>query len=226
MADNSKQLVYDVFCGAGGATKGYKQLGLVVIGIDNKPQPRYCGDGFILMDALEFLGRYISGGYREALFFHASPPCQAYSESAKQWRIGGRVYSDMIGDIRELLKKTGRPYIIENVRNAPLVDPFMLNGAKFGLKVARKRYFETSFEIPFELMPPDKPAVRMGRPVREGDVIQPVGHFSGVEYAKRQMGIDWMVQSELAQAIPPAYTEYIGSKCLYHLGKNGTQNFL
>ena len=101
-------------------------------------------------------------------------------------------------------------YIIENVPGSPLIDPIFLNGYMFGLLVHRPRYFECNFYVRQpEIIKPPKP-VKMGRPVKEGDIIQPVGHFSNVEYARKQMQIDWMSVKELAQAIPPAYTRYVG----------------
>jgi DNA (cytosine-5)-methyltransferase 1 len=208
------ELLYDVYCGGGGATRGYQQAGFRVIGIDNKPQPRYCGDGFIQMDAMEFFRRYLLGEYEEASAFHASPPCQAYSLAGTQWRKSGVEYPDLVAETREALVKTGKPYIIENVPGAPLIDPIVLNGAMFGLLVHRKRLFETNFPLPFVLLPQNKKPVKMGRPVKQGDVIQPVGNFSNVQYAREQMGIDWMTQAELAQAIPPAYTEWIGKRLM------------
>ena len=96
-----------------------------------------------------------------------------------------------------------------------MINPTILNGALFGLRVRRTRLFETSFPMPLVLRPPEEPSnFRMGRPVKEGDIIVPVGHFSNVDYARRVMGIDWMTGKELTQAIPPAYTEYIGNQIM------------
>lgn len=80
----------------------------------------------------------------------------------------------------------------------------------FGLRIHRPRLFETSFPLPLMLEPYQKP-VKMGRAVKCGDVVQPVGHFAGVNYVAREMGCEWMGQKELAQAIPPAYTRWIGA---------------
>jgi DNA (cytosine-5)-methyltransferase 1 len=200
----------DLFCGAGGAAVGYHRAGFTdITGIDNRPMPRYPFN-FIQADALEYLAEH---GH-EYDVIHASPPCQKYTKSAKQWRANGKEYPDLVDKTRRLLQATGKPYVIENVKEAPLVDPVMLNGAMFGLLVHRDRYFESGIPLSFVLMPQNQRPVKMGRPVNEGDVIQPVGHFSGVPYAREQMGIDWMTQGELAQAIPPAYTEYIGRQLL------------
>ena len=84
----------------------------------------------------------------------------------------------------------------------------------FGLLVHRPRYFECSFSIEQPYIPDTKQPVKMGRPVKEGDIIQPVGHFSGVKYAQEQMEINWMGQKELSQAIPPAYTKWIGERLM------------
>jgi len=107
---------------------------------------------------------------------------------------------------------SGKYYVIENVPNSPLINPVLLNGAMFGLRVHRIRLFECSFDVPFVLLPQNKKPIKMGRPaINNDDVIQPVGHLSGVDYAREVMGLDWyMTQGEIAEAIPPAYTEYIG----------------
>jgi DNA (cytosine-5)-methyltransferase 1 len=138
--------------------------------------------------------------------------------AGQQWRASGKEYPDLIAQTRELLIKTGKPYVIENVPGAPLINPTVMNGALFGLNLRRTRCFETSYPVPLLLMPTQrKSKFRMGRPIVEGDDITPVGHFSNVSYAKRQMQIDWMTQAELAQAIPPAYTEWIGRQLMARL---------
>ena len=76
-----RPLLYDLFCGAGGCSYGYMLAGFRVIGVDNKPQPRHRGDGFIQMDAFEFLDSYHSGEFEPAVAFHASPLCVCYHES-------------------------------------------------------------------------------------------------------------------------------------------------
>jgi DNA (cytosine-5)-methyltransferase 1 len=205
-----KPRLLDLYCCAGGATCGYQRAGFYVVGVDIAPQPHYIGDEFVQSDALAYLREH--GHEFDAI--HASPPCQEYTKAAQQWRTFGKEYPDMVGQTREALKAAGKPYVIENVPGAPLVNPVILNGAMFGLLVHRVRLFECSFEVPFFLLPQLKRPVKMGRAVVEGDVIQPVGHFSGADYARRQMGIDWMNKAELAQAIPPVYCEYIGKQLL------------
>lgn len=222
-------MILDTYCCAGGCSRGYSDAGFEVVGVDIVRQPRYpypmvVGDSLFALESLiegDVIVASDGVAYRLDDFdaIHASPPCQAYSKSTGQWRNSGREYPDLIAPTRELLIKTGKPYVIENVPGAPLRNPTMLNGAMFGMLVHRDRYFETNFDIPFFLTPMGKKPTKMGRPVKDGDVIIPVGHFSSVDYARKQMGIDWMSQYELAQAIPPKYTEYIGKYLIDHLEK-------
>jgi DNA (cytosine-5)-methyltransferase 1 len=200
----------DLFCCAGGAGEGYRQAGFQVLGVDISAQPKNPHE-FVMADAIEYLKEH---GHKFDLI-HASPPCQAYTKAGKQWRKEGRKYPDLIEKTREALQSVGKPYVIENVPGAPLVNPILLNGSFFGIKVHRPRYFETSWKIEQPKVPAMKP-VKMGRPIREGDIVQPVGHFSGVRYAAREMGLPWMGQKELAQAIPPAYTRWVAESFLSH----------
>jgi len=198
----------DLYCCAGGAGEGYRLAGFDVTGVDICQQPKN-PHRFILADALEYLRQH--GHEYDAI--HASPPCQAYTKATKQWRKEGREYVDLIAATREALIASGKPWIIENVPGAPLRSPVLLNGSVFGIRVHRPRYFETSFFLEQPSVPTMKP-VKMGRPIREGDIVQPVGHFSGVRYAAREMGLPWMGQGELAQAIPPAYTRWIAERLI------------
>jgi DNA (cytosine-5)-methyltransferase 1 len=196
----------DLYCKAGGSSQGYSDAGFEVYGVDIEPQTHYPFT-FYQADALEFLRDH--GHEFDAI--HASPPCLRYTQAAAQWRKKGKFYPDLVDPTREMLKAIGKPYIIENVSGAPLINPIVLNGAFFGLKVRRTRYFELSFELPFFLIPKEgKSKFRMGRAPTPGDIIVPVGHFTGIDYAKKEMRIDWMNRSEITQAIPPLYTEWIG----------------
>jgi len=188
-----------------------------VVGVDLAPQKNYPFE-FHQADALAYCREHGA----EFDVIHASPPCQAYSMAGRQWRSEGREYPDMVAETRAALQATGKPYIIENVPGSPLINPTVLNGAFFKMRVRRVRWFETSFAMPFMLIPPEGPShFRMGRPVKEGDIIVPVGHFSNVPYARREMGIDWfMTRDEVREAIPPAFTEFIGrSISLYILDR-------
>jgi DNA (cytosine-5)-methyltransferase 1 len=204
--------ILDLYCKAGGAGYGYYQAGFDVVGVDIEPQPHFPFE-FYQSDAIEYLEKHWMGF--DAI--HASPPCQEYSKAAQQWRTAGKEYPDLVEQTRKALIETRKPYIIENVPGSPLINPITLNGSIFGLLVHRPRLFETNFPINQPLIPKVKKPVKMGRPVKEGDIIQPVGHFSGVAYARKQMQIDWMNVHELAQAIPPAYTKWIGDILMQHL---------
>ena len=199
----SRPRLLDLFSGEGGAGYGYHLAGFDVVGVDIAPQPRYPFE-FHQGDALE----YVAAHGHEFDAIHASPPCQGYSATRF---IRGNEHPDLVGPTRELLQASGKPYVIENVAGAPLLNPITLVGSMFGLRTMRPRLFECSFPVPFVLAPP--PAARhagMGRPPKDGEYIHIVGNFSDVAYARRAMGIEWMTQHGLSQAIPPAYTEYIG----------------
>lgn len=222
----------DLFCCAGGCTKGYQRAGFYVAGVDIEPQPRYCGNAFVLMDAIDALEALLAGDFitdttggrwylSDFAVFGASPPCEGYSKAAKQWRMVGREYPDLVAATRDALLATGKPFVIENVPGAPLINPVFINGAMFDMNIHRPRPFEIhGFEVPFFLQSPPRRPIKMGRKVRPGDVLQPVGHFSGVEYAREQMDLPWMTQEELAHAIPPAYTQWIGDRLMDLLQKN------
>lgn len=181
---------------------GYFRAGFDVVGIDNRPQPRYPFP-FIQADALNPPVRL-----SDFDAIHASPPCQAYSRAQK---LRKNQHPDLIAPTREMLQAAGRPYIIENVPGAPLRNPLLLCGTMFDLKTYRHRLFETSFEMPWAWHPAHgRTSVKMGRAVKEGDFIQVVGNFSGAEYARRAMGTPWMTKDEMREAIPPAFTEWIG----------------
>lgn len=200
----------DLFCGAGGAAYGYHLAGFdEIVGVDIKPQPRYPFE-FIQADALEFP----TNGF-DAI--HASPPCQAYSDLKHRT---GRDYPDLIEPIRDLLWASGLPYVIENVEGAPLVEPLLLCGTMFpALKVLRHRLFESNVPM---LAPGDHPKHPLvhtkdkrkdhyGQPYRPWDYVSVNGGGnSTVQAAAVAMGIGWMTKAELNEAIPPAYTRWVG----------------
>lgn len=221
----NKPILLDTFCKAGGCTKGYQRAGFYVVGADIEPQPHYCGDEFIQADALEYLATADLSRY---VAIHASPPCQAYSEATPMAHRAN--HPDLIAPVRELLQATGKPYVIENVESARahLIEPVKLCGSMFGLHLWRHRYFEI-WPRPFALLPPCAHKHAVVPALIDGDmrnVQTPVlctGGGDGQRAARRThrprqpvkeirwaMEIDWMTQSELTEAIPPAYTEWIG----------------
>lgn len=222
----TKPILLDLFSGAGGCSKGYQMAGFYVVGVDINPQPRYIGDDFVQMDALEALRILIAGGYligkdgkeyylRDFDLVAASPPCQFASvETPLAYRSNHKNY---IPETRQLLQATGKPYIIENVENARmhLVNPVLLCGTMFGLNIWRHRYFEISTNNLF-LVPTcnhsQLPVLITGitrRKPEEG------GRFEyTVQQCRDASGLDWMTRKELDQAIPPAYTQWIGQQLL------------
>lgn len=208
----------DAFCGAGGAARGYQMAGFHVTGVDIKPQPRYAGDVFVQGDALEYVREH--GHEFEAI--HASPPCQCYSRGTKQSKTAD-LHPDLIEETRAALLATGRPYVIENVGDARvwLRSPFMLCGSMFPeLRTYRHRLFESSV---FVLAPSHRRhVVRTPRSnvYVPGMFMTVYGHVSPVEKAREVMGIDWpMTQREVTEAIPPAYTRFVGEQLLAALGE-------
>jgi DNA (cytosine-5)-methyltransferase 1 len=205
----SRPVALDLCCKAGGAGMGYWLAGYDMVGVDIEPQKRY-PFRFIQADALTFP----LTGFD---LIHASPICKDYSATAV---LNDASYPRQIEAFRDRLASSGIPYVIENVPGAPLRSPVVLCGAMFpGLRVYRHRLFEASFRIPAPPEPEHRwPLAKMGRPVRPGEFMQPVGHFSDVAAARAAMGIVWMVRDELAQAIPPAYTLHVGRAALAVLG--------
>lgn len=201
----SRPRLLDLFCGAGGCSVGYHRAGFEVVGVDVKYQPNYPYE-FHQGDALEYLREH--GHEFDAI--HASPPCQAYSVTNS---LHGNEHPQLLEPVRELLIATGKPYVIENVVGAPM-DPFItLCGSSFGLNVRRHRRFESSHvlfapECRHDLYPEPIEVVGMGGPSPRHRKPR------GLSEARAVMGIDWMNRYELTQAIPPAYTEFIGTQLL------------
>lgn len=205
----------DLYCCAGGASYGYEQAGFDVVGIDLHPQPKYRG-AFVQADAIE----YLKANWKEFDFIHASPPCQAYSLASMQFRKAGKEYVDLIAPTREAILETGLPYIIENVPGSPLNNPIELCGAMFGLRTYRHRLFESNIPL-FTPAHPEHtaPNAKMGRPPKDGEFVQYVGHFSGVKMVQEMTGLHWLGQGELAQSIPPQYTKFLGLQAYSYLKK-------
>lgn len=207
----------DLFCGAGGCSVGYARAGFEVVGVDLNPQPRYPFT-FHQADALEFLAAHGA----EFDVIHASPPCQKYTQVNRYQKTKGREYPDLVEPTRTALVKVGLPWIIENVEGAPLGPAIRLCGTSFGLPIRRHRYFESS-ELLFGLecehwrfkenIYPTCFQER-GAKRRKSSVVQVYGNTSGVGLWPAAMGIDWMNRYEMTQAIPPAYTHYIGRQLM------------
>jgi len=204
-----KPKLLDLFCGEGGASMGYHQAGFEVVGVDLHKKARYPFE-FHQADAFEFLREH---GH-EFDVIHASPPCQAYSwATPKSHREN---HPDFIAPIREQLEKTGKPYIIENVGGARhlLREPVKLCGSMFGLKTFRHRYFEVSPKM-FLLTPPcrhDYQPLLVTTAGNNSRAIRSEGNYKSVKNAPLAYGIEWMSCEGLKEAIPPAYTKFLGVK--------------
>lgn len=206
--------VLDLFCCSGGAGMGYWLAGFDVVGVDIVPRPNYPfkfveGDA---LDAMREMGQ-------EFNLVHASPPCQAHTALTKGTNRG-RTYVDLIPQMRELCLWYGVDWVIENVTGADIRKDLTLCGEMFGLGVIRHRHFELGWlGTPSARQPEHK---RHRGPVRgwrhgiyrDGPYIAAYGKGGGkgnVAEMQQAMGIWWTdVHEELTEAIPPAYTAYIG----------------
>lgn len=201
----TRPLLIDLFCGAGGAAKGYSDAGFDILGVDINPQPHYPFP-FVQADAIEF----IMSTDLPYQAIHSSPPCQYYSMMSRCRPDLAAKYPDLIGPTRVALQTRGVPWVIENVVGSPLIRPIRLCGWSFGRELYRHRMFETNFPVPRKRhLPHEKPGSRAGH-WKPGEIISISGNFSPVWLAKQVMEISWMKRSELAESIPPYFTEYIG----------------
>jgi len=213
----------DLFCGAGGAGLGYSRAGFKVVGVDLNPQPNYPFP-FIQTDAMKLDPAFMS--LFDAL--HASPPCQSYSDLAKR-NGNADAWPRLVEPVREMLASTGLPYVIENVEGAPLLHPVVLCGTMFPkLRVIRHRLFEANFPLsapPHKGKHPlvhtfDRRKKHYGKTDERKDFVQVTGGGNCTLAAARQaMGINWMMKKEINEAIPPAYSEFVGGQLLSHLSK-------
>lgn len=186
---------------------GYHRAGFEVTGVDLHPQKNY-PFFFVQQDALEYLNEY--GLYFDAI--HASPPCQRHSAMSNCRPGLADEYPDLIAPVRDLLLEMNVPWVIENVPGSPLNDPITLCGQMFGQELYRHRLFESNIELDEPIHPPHvMPASKAGH-WKPGTVMSISGHIAPIAKAREVMGIDWCNREELAEAIPPSYTEYIGRK--------------
>lgn len=212
----SRPRLLDLFSGAGGATRGYQQAGFEVTGVDLRLQRHYPGEHVVQAEALEYLAEH--GHEFQAV--HASPPCQAWSAYRRRGDGVGAGYPDLIGPVRDALLDLGRPFAIENVEGAPLLNPTLLCGSMFRLDVRRHRGFETSFPLPRQacehhLQTPRFPHATNRTNLRK--TVEVGARRIPTHIQRAAMGIDWMSREELSQAVPPAYTHYVGTYMRRHL---------
>ena len=214
----------DLFCCAGGASMGYHQAGFEVTGVDIKDQPSYPfkfikGDVMEVLKDKDFLNSFDA--------IHASPPCQGYSSATKPDSIyvhysQGKDTPKLIEPVRNALISTKKYYIIENVAGAKyhLIEPFKLTGYMFGMPIERTRYFECNF--PVVLLKNitkrgfcKKYAEENGIDYRDMSVTGKSRRKGSIDVWRKIMNMPWAGRGwELTEAIPPAYTKYIGEQLL------------
>lgn len=219
----SRPRLLDLFCGAGGAAMGYHRAGFDVVGVDIHPQPHFPFE-FIQADAIEYLSETMASGF-DAI--HASPPCQFYTRLRTLPWLRDREYWESIPPTMAAVQATGLPWCVENVESRAAKDAlgsaWTLCGTMFDLRwddgrpLYRHRVFAMS---EFTLTPAHPkhqdvlvpgPLLKGRARLNNGYVIG--GHQNGLR-AMNAMGIDWMTGNELSQAVPPAYTEWIGRQLL------------
>ena len=224
----NRPLLLDLFCGAGGAAMGYHRAGFEVVGADIKPQPHYPFE-FRQADALT----YPLDGFD---VIHASPPCQAFTQMSARWRGKGTKadeHLDLLTPTRTLLAGISTPWVIENVNGARwhMATTLVLHGGMFGLGVHRPRRFESNvmllgFRSPQTVQPlgvygthPDGRTTYRYRNNGNYKGKSLIRAAKSIEEASAAMGIDWMTWEEIREAIPPAYTEFIGDQLLEYLAR-------
>jgi DNA (cytosine-5)-methyltransferase 1 len=211
--------VLDLFSGAGGAAMGYWRAGFNVVGVDLEEHDDF-PFRFMRGDALEVLADvdYV----RSFDLVHASPPCQAYSTAT----ANKAKHPDLVGPVRDLLLAAGVDFIIENVPQAPLINPVRLCGSSFGLRVRRHRDFESN--LPLVGSRCDHKA--QGQPVGvygdhwdSREFYRPDGTKRGGKATSLKDGQDamggmtWMNWADLKESIPMQYTEHLGRQAITQL---------
>jgi len=213
-----KPRLLDLFCKAGGASMGYHMAGFEVVGVDIKKQKRYPFE-FIRADALEILQD--TAFLRTFDVLTASPPCQTHSSTRHLRNAQGKSTTkiDLIPQTREGLIAAQKPYVIENVPGAPLINPVVMCGSFFGLQVRRHRLFESTLDLSGTVCDHKN----QGRPVgvygsMKDEIPRGGTTAKSIEEARAAMGIDWMLWGDLVEAIPPAYTKHLGDQIILQLG--------
>lgn len=216
----------DLFCCAGGAGTGYARAGFTVTGVDLEPQRRY-PFAFVQRDVLSLSADWIRENFDAV---HASPPCQGYTEMVAPGQVGA---PRLINETRALLEATGLPWIIENVEGAraAMRSPFVLCGTMFGLgaqghELQRHRLFESNLDLATPACDHSaRPVIGVyggharNRSAANGNRgstrdVWAGGHSAA---ASEALGIDWMTLAEMSEAIPPAYTEFLGVQLASHI---------
>jgi len=226
----SRPKILDLFCGAGGAGMGYNVAGFEVVGVDLNPQPDYPFE-FIQADAITTLEDEAFMSEFDAI--HASPPCQPYStgvssRSSKWNHTKGKDEPALIDTVHGLLVESGLPWVIENVMGARdhMPEPwFVLCGSMFDRPIPRHRVFATNFGASVLEHPncrglAKRSSEELGWEYRDMSVTGKGRRKGTSERWSYLLGIYWPVsQHGLAEAIPPAYSQHIGTQVLAHINQ-------
>lgn len=207
----------DMCCCAGGASDGLVRAGFHIRGVDVDDQPEY-PHPFERKSALDWTPEELRQRFD---FIWASPPCQ--NDTAYKRRPGHvREVPQLIPPIRELLRASDVPYVIENVPGAPLENPITLCGSMFGLDVQRHRIFECSFPVTppkcnHDVWTPRFPGATNRAPNSRKTVEVGVYRIP-LETQRKAMGVDRPVSlHKLSQMVPPAYAEWLGLQARAHI---------
>lgn len=211
-----RPLLVDLFCCEGGAAVGYHCAGFDVIGVDNVPQPLYPFPMYVC-DWAEGLAMALK--FYDVAAIHASPPCQSYTTMTNRHASSE---PELIGPVREALRATGLLYVIENVADArrEMESPITMHGGQFGLNVYRPRLFESNVILtppPKAPRPKDAAAVYGRKEDRRRLWTRKDGtelRAASLEEAREAMGMPWASWNGCREAIPPAYTEWIGRQLI------------
>jgi len=213
----SRPKLVDLYCAAGGAGMGYHLAGFDVVGVDMHPQPHYPFE-FIQADVMGLDVAFL----RQFAAAHASPPCQRYS-AASNFHGNSESHPDLVGPTRAMLQAAGLHYVIENVVGAPNRPDITLCGTMFGLRIIKHRQFECSFPV-FSLLPACDhsdvydPWHGAGRTAKEFRAAQETPWIPMAGGASRKKG----VTGDLFNAIPPAFTKFIGDQLMARLVQTGS----
>ena len=218
----------DLYSCAGGAAVGYHRAGFDVVGVDIAFQKNYPYE-FHQGDALDYVAEH--GHEFDAI--HASPPCQAFSKTRT---LHNSEHPDLVAPTREALEATGKPYIIENVVGAPLLDPLVLCGTEFGmtaldvdgvpLKVLRHRLFESNIPLTRRGECDHDPSILTASiygagggwtPEHRDSPTRRGGYVPHTDVCRELLGVDWTNKHELSQVVPPAFTEHLGKQLIQHV---------
>lgn len=236
-----KPVLLDLYCRKGGATVGYQRAGFYVIGVDIEPQPGYPGDEFWQMDVIELLKKMLATpfGMGWIRLVHGSPPCQEGNTAVATNRTRGIVdtHVQLVPPTRDLLRKTGIPYVIEQptssrkglIRRDVTLCMDMFKGELPPPWVQKHRSFELGGMYSWDTArikaavpkhPKHQGRVRGWRhgACYDGPYVAGYGKGGGkatAEELRHAMGVDWMTDRfDLCEAIPPAYTEWLGRQFL------------